>query len=107
MVKELIHLDLPDKPSDLLQLALDDLELCEKDRNYTIDMSEWHTPSQDESEKCAVCIAGAVIAKTGQRPVPWGNTFPEALEAGMRTGRLFVFENTIELAHAIANGQML
>ena len=52
---------LPDKLSDLLELALDDLETTEKDPRYMIDMGEWHTPTNG---KCMVCLAGAVMAQT-------------------------------------------
>jgi hypothetical protein len=52
---------LPSIPSDLLQLALDDLIKCENDPNYTIRMAEWYD-SRDET--CVVCLAGSVLAKT-------------------------------------------
>ena len=52
---------LPDKPSDLIRVAIADLEKCEADPSYSIDMSEWHRPS---GEVCRVCLAGAVMAKT-------------------------------------------
>lgn len=39
---------LPDKPSDLIELALSDLEKCEKDDGtYQIEMGEWHTSPVD------------------------------------------------------------
>lgn len=52
---------LPDKPSDLIRLALHDLELVEQDPRYKVDMGEWH---QSYRNKCEVCFAGAVIAKS-------------------------------------------
>lgn len=52
---------LPDKLSELIMIAINDLKACEKDPDYVIDMSEWHHPVGD---KCHVCLAGAVIAKT-------------------------------------------
>ena len=66
---------LPDVPSELILLALHDLELCEKDPRYSIEMSEWHNPAYQNSvvgtlnmrlnfEVCAVCLAGSVMAKT-------------------------------------------
>lgn len=54
---------LPDKPSELIGLALHDLELCEKDPRYEIDMANWHNP-HGEDGKCAVCFAGATLAKS-------------------------------------------
>ena len=54
-------MNLPDKPSELIRLALADLALCAADPNYAIDMGQWHMP---EYGVCRVCLAGAVIAKT-------------------------------------------
>lgn len=59
---------LPDKPSELLRVALGDLEKCEKDPNYIIMMNDWHTVRGD---KCAVCLAGVVIAKSLEANVEW------------------------------------
>ena len=52
---------LPDKPSELIRLALADLALCAADPNYRIDMGQWHMP---EHGVCQVCLAGAVMAKS-------------------------------------------
>ncbi len=52
---------LPDKPSELIRLALKDLEACELDPKYQINMDSWHAPIDG---KCAVCLAGAVMART-------------------------------------------
>lgn len=54
-------MNLPDKPSELIRLALADLALCAADPNYRIDMGQWHMP---EDGVCQVCLAGAVMAKT-------------------------------------------
>lgn len=54
---------LPDKPSELIRLALADLEKAEESRAYSVDMGMWH--GYDEiSGKCTVCLAGAVMAGT-------------------------------------------
>lgn len=58
---------LPDKLSDLIEVALNDLELVEKDPRYKIRMDKWHSPQVDG--KCHVCMAGAVMAMTLQQPV--------------------------------------
>ena len=62
---------LPDLPSELLALALDDLEKCQADEHYSFYMGTWHKPSDydairpsDEGVVCNVCVAGAVIGKT-------------------------------------------
>ncbi len=54
---------LPDKPSELIRVALADLEKCEKDPGYKIEMDVWHEP-RSEGGKCEVCLAGSVMAKT-------------------------------------------
>ena len=49
---------LPDKPSDLLELALKDLLKAEQDENLEIVMQYWHFPRKG---KCLVCLAGACL----------------------------------------------
>ena len=75
-MKDLITGSLPDKPSDLLILALADLAKAESDPTYDIHMGEWHVPFRrrlkdkptDRCRKydhfCSVCFAGAVMAGT-------------------------------------------
>lgn len=57
---------LPDTLSGLIRVALADLRKVEARADiYRIDMSEWHsgTRTRDGSpRKCAVCLAGAVMA---------------------------------------------
>lgn len=50
---------LPNKPSELLTLALDDLQACHRSKKYNINMNIWY----NENGACTVCLAGAVIAK--------------------------------------------
>lgn len=52
---------LPKIPSQLIRVALRDLELIEQDDKYEIEMAVCHVPHQG---KCNVCLAGAVMAKT-------------------------------------------
>lgn len=54
---------LPDKPSELLRLAIADLRSVAKDSRYRVAMSEWHNPTLGRSA-CYVCLAGAVMATT-------------------------------------------
>jgi ribosomal protein S27AE len=49
---------LPDKLSELLYIALEDLEKIEADPRYKINMDLWHRPNG----KCSVCAAGSVMA---------------------------------------------
>lgn len=57
---------LPDKPSELIRVAIRDLEAVEKlPEVYEIDMKSWHEPGRGYSPTtCAVCLAGAVMAQT-------------------------------------------
>lgn len=52
---------LPDKPSALIRLALRDLAKVERSKNYRVHMSTWHDGT---GGVCAVCLAGAVMAKS-------------------------------------------
>lgn len=51
---------LPDKLSDLLDVAMRELERVEADPAYRVDMSRWHNPV---SGLCSVCLAGAVLTR--------------------------------------------
>ena len=55
---------LPDKPSELIRVALDDLKKCEASPDYEINMSDWHLPSLNSEPICFVCLAGAVMAQS-------------------------------------------
>ena len=66
---------LPDKPSELIRLALADLEWCEDNEDYRINMDTWHrfegmeTPMGEDNEHCCeVCMAGAIMAHTLELP---------------------------------------
>jgi hypothetical protein len=56
-----IATELPELPSDLIEVAVHDLELCRADPRYEINMGAWHRPFD---EVCHVCLAGSVLAKT-------------------------------------------
>lgn len=56
-------IQLPEKLSALLRLAVKDVQLCEKDPRIILDMDTWHDPLLDEG-KCVVCMAGAVMHNT-------------------------------------------
>lgn len=57
---------LPDKLSELIALALDDLYKCKQDVRYKIDMEMFYHASKDRL--CHVCLAGAVMAQSLQSP---------------------------------------
>ena len=54
---------LPNLLSNLIEVAVTDLEKVEKSRRYSIEMSVWHEPDPDTGH-CDVCLAGSVIAFT-------------------------------------------
>lgn len=54
---------LPDKPSALIRVAMADLKKCERDPRYFVDMAQWHEFNESKNA-CAVCFAGAVMAKS-------------------------------------------
>lgn len=66
------HITLPDKPSELIDLALRDLADVESDPNYCVEMEvQWHASLywyQSGRPKCAVCLAGAVMARSLHAP---------------------------------------
>lgn len=60
-------MNLPNKLSALMRLALADLAKVENSKKYRVDMGEWHTAAEAD-RPCTVCFAGAVMAKTLQVP---------------------------------------
>lgn len=61
---------LPDRPSALIRLALADLRAVEQLKSYEVDMGCYHLGQEKEIErdKCLVCFAGAVMARTLEVP---------------------------------------
>ena len=55
-----------EKLSDLLEIAQTDLKAIEKDERYTVNMVAWHSAAI--GGKCAVCMAGAVMARSLKTP---------------------------------------
>lgn len=49
------------KPSEVIRVALKDLERVEHNDLYQVDLGHWHKPI---GSKCFVCLAGAVLAGT-------------------------------------------
>lgn len=72
---------LPDKPSALIKLALDDLRKAERDPRYEVWMGYWHTGTWHPQERtaCCVCLAGAVMAGT-LGAYPADAMFPESYD---------------------------
>ena len=65
--EETVKDTLPDKLSDLAELALADLNWAKRQPNYRVNMTTWHrtTPA---NKLCYVCLAGAVMAHTLEIP---------------------------------------
>ena len=62
---------LPDRPSELIDIALEDLEAVEKDPKYRVNMSAWHRPDPFSGDgMCVVCLAGAVMARRTAKGLP-------------------------------------
>ena len=58
---------LPERPGALLRVALRDLRHVERDPRYEVQMGFWHTGTAQwgaGDDPCAVCLAGAVMART-------------------------------------------
>ena len=55
---------LPDKPSDLIDVALKDLAKAERSKKFEIDMNVWCEPADLSSDVCAVCLGGSVLVGT-------------------------------------------
>lgn len=69
---------LPDKPSELIRVALVDLRKCEADKRYRIDMNQWHVPVHTtqveenvDEHACFVCLSGAVMGQTLEVPLDY------------------------------------
>ena len=52
--------ELPDKLSDLLDLAVTDAIAVSENPNRILDMNVWHSP---KGKKCAMCMGGAVMER--------------------------------------------
>lgn len=52
--------------TELLELAVKDMEIIKKNPKYKFDVGEWHYYYK-EDDKCSVCVAGSVIANTLKR----------------------------------------
>lgn len=51
------------KLHQILELALEDLMVVERNPAYVVTMDSWHSPDEEEAV-CAVCLGGAVMAHT-------------------------------------------
>lgn len=58
-------------PSKLIRQALEDLRAVEKNKEYIVDMGEWHSPRPRarNGPRCCVCLTGAVMAQSMGVPI--------------------------------------
>lgn len=88
--------ELPDKPSELIRLALSDLEKVMEDGRYVVNFNRFHSPRPDENQfnedkKCHVCFAGAVMAKSLNSDID-EHLMPAGFDLGT-TRKLFALDN--------------
>lgn len=64
---------LPDKPSELIRLAISDFQKAKNDSNVDICMGTWY----EQCDRCLVCLAGSVMKYTLKlnRIGPYGPSF--------------------------------
>lgn len=92
----------PKKLSKLIMLALNDLIKVENSKVYRVDMDNWHT-GRYIGEKCNVCFAGSVMAKTCKTPI---NKMANLTDFGSQWCNCFLALNNIrngDLTEALNN----
>ncbi len=79
---------LPNKLSSLIDVALNDLVLAEKSKDYNVDMDVFHIPRGDNT--CSVCLAGQVMAFS-LKAKKGAHVDPD--EMGENTNHLYAIDN--------------
>lgn len=101
---------LPNKLSSLLELAINDAQALARSKRFVLDMGRWLVALPDD--KCAVCLAGAVMSRTLEtaRPAtgfeigPYGGSYGKnknkllAINA-MRTGDFFAAARELDIEY--------
>ena len=72
---------LPEKPSDLIEVALKDLCAVEHDKRYKVNMYTFHIAG---GARCEVCFGGAVMAKSLKTP-PGSDKSPLGFPLGVKS----------------------
>ena len=96
--------ELPDKLSDLILVALEDLEKAEASRRHEVRMAHWHEQQHGMGDnKCFVCFAGGVMAFSLNAPagetvhtVHWGEAIRDKLYA-LNQVRIGAVQQALEL----------
>lgn len=96
----------PNRLSDAIEIVLEDLEACEQDPRYKIEMTLYHVPNPEHGT-CSVCFAGAVMSKTLGRtiqknliPCDFGPHWSAILQA-LDHVRCYEFEGACEKFYGI------
>jgi len=55
--------ELPDLPSELIRVAIEDTKKILEDKHYKLDLRRWHDYDKDDG-RCTVCFGGAVMSKS-------------------------------------------
>ena len=83
-IRDVMSKDIPAsdvKPSELLEVALHDMKIIDKDPRYSFDMTTWHYPlpyDDQESGECEVCMAGSIMAARLMPDACGKRLFPES-----------------------------
>ena len=89
--------ELPDLPSELVWVAIEDTKKILKDQHYKLDLRKWHAYDKDDG-RCTVCFAGAVMSKSlglspemDAIPSSFGDSNARKLSAleSFRSGKLY------------------
>lgn len=80
---------LPDKPSEVLGVAIEDVKKCYADPRYVVDMGHWHTEFENG---CHVCLGGSVIAQR-LRPDLGDCFYPERVHCPHARSKLRFLDN--------------
>jgi len=81
------NINLPDKLSDCILVALGDEHLAFESPNFKIDMDDaWYATNDDKTEVCSVCFAGAVMAHTLEQQLAPSNEDDCRLENCLHPG---------------------
>ena len=102
--------ELPDKLSAAILACLEDLEACEKNKNYKINMNVWHGAMFDDLGNpldgpnciCRVCLGGARLARIINNPQTYLNEpYPKPEE------KPFTIPHKIEAMDKVRNFDMI
>jgi hypothetical protein len=88
---------MPEKLSECIMLALDDLEKVEQDKRFKVDMDVWCEPAK---KTCAVCFAGSVMVKSAIAGQPSTSLELEPDSFGLHNRNRFCALNQIRTGNA-------